>query len=61
MELQHLLIAIFFIINGIRQWILYLKTPNRNSQRWTKLKGDPVWGTISILLGVTLLILQFIP
>ena len=37
------------------------ETPNRNKQLWSKSNGDPVWGTISILLGVSSLILQLIP
>ena len=61
MKWQYLLIAVFLILNGIKQWRTYLKTPNRNNQRWSKSNGDPVWGTISILLGVASLILQLIP
>ena len=61
MKWQYLLIAIFLILNGIKQWRTYMKTPNRNKQLWSKSNGDPVWGTISILLGVSSLILQLIP
>ncbi len=61
MKWQYLIIAIFLILNGVRQWRTYLKTPNRNNQLWVKSKGDPVWGSVSILLGVTSLILQLLP
>lgn len=52
--------AIALIITGIRNWRNFFVLHSKGNYLWANSSGDPVWGTIALILGIASLILNII-